>query len=83
MKQVVIENPVIDSPFREPRRHFKLTDEGIANEVFDGRRSCSYFVSERPSRKKGQKPFEFHAQRIRENGLWGRKGFLRHDSGKA
>lgn len=29
MKQVVIENPVVNSPFVEPQRHFKFTDEGI------------------------------------------------------
>ena len=44
MTQVVIENPVINSPFREPDQHFKFTDEGITNEVIDGRRVSSYFV---------------------------------------
>ena len=34
MKQIVIENPVINSPFREPSRHFKFTDEGITAPVF-------------------------------------------------
>jgi multimeric flavodoxin WrbA len=29
MPQVVIENPVINSPFAEPRRHFKFSDEGV------------------------------------------------------
>lgn len=29
MSQVVIENPVINSPFYEPTRHFRFTDEGI------------------------------------------------------
>jgi type III restriction enzyme len=33
VKQVVIENPVINSPFREPDRHFKFTDEGISGEA--------------------------------------------------
>jgi hypothetical protein len=27
--QVVIENPVINSPFAEPPRHFRFSDEGI------------------------------------------------------
>jgi len=35
VKQVVIENPVINSPFREPDRHFRFTDEGITNEVIE------------------------------------------------
>ena len=28
MRQVVIENPIINSPFNEPTRHFRFTDEG-------------------------------------------------------
>ena len=35
MKQVVIENPVINSPFEEPQRHFRFTDEGITNEIVE------------------------------------------------
>lgn len=38
MSQVVIENPVINSPFDEPRRHFRFTDEGITNEIAEARR---------------------------------------------
>ncbi len=44
MKQVVIENPIINSPFEEPARHFRFADQGITNEVVDGRRISSYFV---------------------------------------
>src|ERR1017187_8022083 len=44
MKQVVIENPIINSPFEEPRRHFRFTDEGITNEIVGKRRSSSYFI---------------------------------------
>lgn len=29
-QQVVIENPVINSPFAEPARHFRFDDEGSA-----------------------------------------------------
>jgi hypothetical protein len=32
VSQVVIENPIINSPFDEPTRHFRFTDEGITNE---------------------------------------------------
>jgi type III restriction enzyme len=42
MRQVVIENPIINSPFDEPTRHFRFADEGITNEVVDGRRNSSY-----------------------------------------
>ncbi len=41
MKQVVIENLVINSPFDEPKRHFKFTDEGITSEIVGKRRSTT------------------------------------------
>jgi len=44
MSQVVIENPIINSPFDEPTRHFRFADEGITNEIIDDRRASSYFV---------------------------------------
>ena len=44
MTQVVIEDPIINSPFDESTRHFRFTDEGITNEIVDGRRTSSYFV---------------------------------------
>ena len=44
MKQVVIENPVINSPFDEPLRHFRFTNEGITNEIVPERRVSSYFI---------------------------------------
>lgn len=53
MKQVVIENPVLNSPFREPTRHFRFTDEGITNEIEDGRRISS---SNAPCALKSTKP---------------------------
>ena len=42
--QVVIENPVINSPFEEPSRHFKFDKDGITDEVVKGRRVSAYFV---------------------------------------
>ena len=75
MTQVVIENPIINSPFDEPTRHFRFTDEGITNEVVDGRRISSYFVPiARPKKKKGaarQAVFdtEWTKDRIEENKL--------------
>jgi type III restriction enzyme len=44
MADVVIENPVINSAFAEPGRHFRFTDEGITNEIVEGRRESAYFV---------------------------------------
>ena len=42
--QVVIENPVINSPFAEPQRHFRFSDEGISNEIVAQRRESAYFI---------------------------------------
>ena len=92
MSQVVIENPIINSPFDEPTRHFKFTDEGITSEIEDGRRISSYFVPiARPKKKKGaaqQALFdtEWTQDRIEENklvndirrrvALWRQGGYL-------
>ena len=32
MTQVIIENPILNSPYLEPTRHFMFSDEGISNE---------------------------------------------------
>ncbi len=75
MSQVVIENPIINSPFDEPARHFRFSDEGITNEVVDGRRVSSYFVPiARPKKKKGAAQLalfdtEWTQDRIEENRL--------------
>lgn len=44
MSQAVIENPVINSPFIEPARRFRFTDEGITDEIIEERCSSSYFI---------------------------------------
>lgn len=73
MSQVVIENPIINSPFDEPSRHFRFTDEGITNEVVEGRRTSSYFVPIAKPKKKGAKQLKFDTEwtqdRIEENKL--------------
>jgi type III restriction enzyme len=33
MSQVIIENPILNSPFTEPSRHFRFGEEGITNET--------------------------------------------------
>jgi hypothetical protein len=35
VKQVVIENPVINSPLKEPSNHFRFTEEGITDEIVE------------------------------------------------
>jgi type III restriction enzyme len=72
MSPVIIENPVINSPFREPTRHFRFTDEGITNEIESGRRISSYFVPIAQPRKKGKQiafDTEWTQDRIEENKL--------------
>jgi hypothetical protein len=54
MKQVVIENSVIYSPFEKPQRHFRFTDEGITNEIVEDRRSSACFVPIPPRNKKSK-----------------------------
>ena len=44
MTQVVIENPVINSPYIEPRRHYRFDEDGITDEIVEERRISSYFV---------------------------------------
>lgn len=71
MKQVIIENPILNSPFSEPLRHFRFTDEGITNEIVEERRISSYFVPiARPKKQaKNQLTFdtEWTQDRIEEN----------------
>jgi len=38
-----IENPIINSPFDEPKRHFVFSDEGITDTIALGRRKSVYF----------------------------------------
>jgi hypothetical protein len=54
MKQVVIENPVINSPFEKPQRHFRFNDDGITNEIVEDRSSSAYFVPIPPRNKKSK-----------------------------
>ena len=44
MSQIIIDNPVINSPFAEPRRHFRFADNGITDEIALGRRRSTYFI---------------------------------------
>ncbi|MCX7428144.1 MAG: hypothetical protein NTW96_21250 [Planctomycetia bacterium] len=60
MRQVVIENPILNSPFDEPARHFRFDDEGITNEIVDQRRISAYFVPiARPKKTAGRRVVDF------------------------
>ncbi|MDP2167309.1 MAG: DEAD/DEAH box helicase family protein [Thermodesulfovibrionales bacterium] len=70
MKDIIIENPILNSPFDEPKRHFKFSNEGITNEVVEERRLSSYFVPIAKSKKKGKQlviATEWIEDRIEEN----------------
>jgi type III restriction enzyme len=88
--QVVIENPILNSPLREPARHFRFGKDGITDQIDEGRRTSSYFVPiARPKKKTAQQTLfetEWTQDRIEENhlvnqirarvDLWRRGGYL-------
>lgn len=90
MKQVVIENPILNSPYEEPRKHFRFTDEGITNEIVEQRRISTYFVPiPRPKKKLARQlafETEWTADRVKENqfinqvrervSLWRKGGYV-------
>ena len=90
MSQVVIENPIINSPFDEPSRHFKFSDDGITNEIVERRRISSYFLPIAKPKKKLSRGLssdtEWTEDRIEENklvndirhrvGQWRKDGYL-------
>jgi type III restriction enzyme len=72
MPQVVIENPILNSPYKEPIKHFKFSDDGITDEVVESRRISSYFVPiAKPRKKAGGKQLaldnEWTQDRVEEN----------------
>jgi len=70
MKQVVIENPILNSPYEEPELHFKFTEEGITNDIVEHRRISSYFIPIAKPKKKGKQlslDTEWTEDRIEEN----------------
>jgi type III restriction enzyme len=70
MAQVIIENPVLNSPYEEPRRHFYFSEEGITDKIVDTRRASSYFVPIPRPKKRGKQlvlDTEWTEDRIKEN----------------
>ncbi len=69
MSKVSIDNPVINSPFEEPKRHFKFNARGITEELAEGRRRSEYFMPfPKPKKQPGasQIGFEMPDQDLRE-----------------
>src|ERR1039457_3274111 len=70
MAQVIIPNPVLNSPFDEPGRHFYFNEDGITDKVVESRRLSSYFVPVPKPKKKGAQlalDTEWTQDRIEEN----------------
>jgi len=72
VRQVVIENPVLNSPYEEPKRHWKFGDDGITDEIVEQRRISSYFVPIPKPRKRGKEKQlsfdnEWTQDRVEEN----------------
>jgi type III restriction enzyme len=69
MHDVLIENPILNSPYGEPRRHFVFGDEGITGQVVEERRRSSYFVPVPSPKKRAQLSLdtEWTSDRIQEN----------------
>ncbi len=69
MPKVNIENPVINSPFDEPQRHFKFDERGITEDIVNGRRRSEYFIpvpKPRQQPKEVQTQLELHVPELRE-----------------
>jgi type III restriction enzyme len=67
---VIIENPILNSPFEEPRKHFKFSDDGITDNIVEERRRSSYFVPIAQPKKKGKPSLfenEWTADRAKDN----------------
>src|SRR5579872_2736518 len=86
---VIIDDPVLNSPFEEPSKHFRFTEDGISNEIVSKRRTSSYFipVPRVRNRRRDQLSLdtEWTADRLQENefinrvrakvGVWRASGY--------
>jgi type III restriction enzyme len=66
----VIENPILNSPFEKPARHFRFDDDGITDQVVAARRRSSYFVPIAQPKHKGKPTsaeFQWTQDRARDN----------------
>ena len=71
-RSVVIENPVINSAFAEPERHFRFDDDGITDDIVAGRRKSQFFIPIPPPRKRSKQmeiETEVLLERSQENRL--------------
>ena len=83
MPPAVIENPILNSPFEEPTRHFRFADEGITDEVVEAGHQRLFRPHRHPAQEGGQLQFdtEWTQDRIEENKLVNRIRAPRRHSG--
>ena len=62
MPDQIIDNPIINSPFEEPKRQFLFTDDGITKDIEEKRRISAYFVPIPKPRKRGVQPVLFETE---------------------
>jgi type III restriction enzyme len=55
VKDVVIKNPILNTPFKEPGRYFRFDDDGITGDIIEGRRPSSFFIPVPSVKKWGKK----------------------------
>ncbi|HSW43583.1 MAG TPA: DEAD/DEAH box helicase family protein [Patescibacteria group bacterium] len=71
MPPVSIENPILNSPFAEPARHFRFDEDGITSEIAEGRRRSTYFIPiAKPKIRGGAQlslPGDWVAERMTDN----------------
>jgi type III restriction enzyme len=70
-RQIVIDNPIINSPFAEPQRHFRFDEHGITNHIVGERRLSSYFIpiprAKKKPKERQQTIEDWTEDRIQEN----------------
>ena len=70
-----LENPILNSPYEVPARHFELSSNGPTGVILDGRRASQSFVPVPVQTKKGsgdvQEAFDFDVtgERLQRNDL--------------
>jgi type III restriction enzyme len=68
---MVIDNPILNSPFAKPDRHFKFESGSITDEIVHGRRKSTYFTPVPQPKKRGavKQMFAWDEEREEENEL--------------
>jgi len=71
VSQVTIENPILNSPFQAPARHFRFNNDGITTDIEEKRRASAFFMPIAHARKKGEQALlEYWSDPARERKLF-------------